>query len=453
MKHVCKICNSEETIRSMAMHLKWNHQIKTNEYIEKYGEFRPKNINNNNLLNLGIKCEICNEKIKNNRQLMYHISTKHKNIPKTDYILKYLIKGTHPLCKCGCGEKVTIIPHGLLDKNNIIKYHTDYIKGHWDWVKPNWISHSQETKDIMRKIKIDKLKEDPSSFFEKTSKGEIDLLNFIQSLGFNIVPNEREILCGKELDIFIPQLNIAIEYNGIYFHSDKFKNKNDHLNKTKECELKGIRLIHIWESDWLYRNEIIKSNLINILNKTPNKIYARKCEIREISSKISNEFLINNHIQGNCLSKINLGLYYNNELISVMTFGKLRKNLGNISQKDHYELLRFCNKLNTSVIGGASKLFKYFLKNYKPKNIISYANRDWSKGNLYDKLGFKLINYTPPGYHYYKSKIKYNRFNFRKDILVKQGYDSNKTEFQIMDELGYNRVWNCGNIKYEYFLP
>jgi hypothetical protein len=133
-----------------------------------------------------------------------------------------------------------------------------------------------------------------------------------------------------------------------------------------------------------------------------------------------------------------------------MTFGKLRKNLKQTHIDDNYELLRFCNKLNTNVIGGASKLYNYFIQNYKPKRIISYANRDWSLGELYIHLNMKQLLHTTSGYHWYKSKIRYNRFNFRKDILVKQGEDKSKTEYEIMTKNGYYRTWNTGNLKFEW---
>jgi len=133
-----------------------------------------------------------------------------------------------------------------------------------------------------------------------------------------------------------------------------------------------------------------------------------------------------------------------------MTFGKNRRNLGiRITNDNEYELLRFCNKLNTTVIGGASKLFKYFITKYKPHQIISYADRCWSTGNLYLTLGFILENKTVPNYIYFDKNLnRFNRFNFRKDILVKKGYDKSKTEFEIMDELGYLRVFNSGNLKF-----
>jgi hypothetical protein len=136
-----------------------------------------------------------------------------------------------------------------------------------------------------------------------------------------------------------------------------------------------------------------------------------------------------------------------------MTFSKLRKNLKQNHVEGKYELLRFCNKLNTNVIGGASKLFQYFVKKYSPTNVVSYANRDWSLGELYQKLNMNPLSSTPPGYHWYKSKIRYNRFNFRKDILVSQGEDASKTEYEIMLSRGYYKVWNTGNYKFEYVKP
>jgi hypothetical protein len=133
-----------------------------------------------------------------------------------------------------------------------------------------------------------------------------------------------------------------------------------------------------------------------------------------------------------------------------MTFSKLRKNLKQNDIEGNFELLRFCNKLNTNIVGGASKLFKYFINTYNPLKIISYADRDWSDGGLYQKLNMSPLQPTTPGYHWYKSKIKYNRFNFRKDLLVKQGEDPNLTEYEIMLKNGFYRVWNTGNLKYEW---
>lgn len=133
-----------------------------------------------------------------------------------------------------------------------------------------------------------------------------------------------------------------------------------------------------------------------------------------------------------------------------MTFGNLRKNLGQKAKEGNFELLRFCNKLNTTVIGGASKLFKYFIKNYNPYYVISYADRRWSSGNLYYKLGFEFVHNTQPNYFYTKGNSRLNRFGFRKSELVKQGFDPLKTEHEIMKERGYNRIYDCGAMKFEW---
>jgi hypothetical protein len=124
--------------------------------------------------------------------------------------------------------------------------------------------------------------------------------------------------------------------------------------------------------------------------------------------------------------------------------------MGSKSENGTYELLRFCNKLNYSIVGGASKLFKYFVKNYNPIKIISYADRSWSKGNLYYNLGFQFVSYTAPNYWYINRDRRYSRFNYRKDILVKEGYDSSKSEHEIMLDRGYYRIYNSGNIKFEW---
>jgi hypothetical protein len=447
----CKICQEEITFRSLAMHLKWKHSTNTNEYINQYGEFHPKklNIKSNNPL---FKCLECNAEFPDQRNLMFHITKNHK-IEKKKYIIKHYFNDTHPVCKCGCNQKTTFLPSGKNDNGDDMWFR-EYIKGHWDWVKPGYHAHSDETKNKMRLSAIERLKKE-KGLYKGISQLEIQLVDFIKEIYTGpILLNDTALLSGKEIDIYLPELKIAIEFNGTYYHSDLFKtDKNYHLNKTKECNRLGIKLIHIWDSDWIYNQEIIKSMLRYQLKTTLNKVYARKCDIREVSKKDSVIFLKHNHLQGNAISKYNIGLYYNNELISLMTFSKLRKNLKQNHVEGKYELLRFCNKLNTNVIGGASKLFQYFVKKYSPTNVVSYANRDWSLGELYQKLNMNPLSSTPPGYHWYKSKIRYNRFNFRKDILVSQGEDASKTEYEIMLSRGYYKVWNTGNYKFEYVKP
>jgi len=284
-----------------------------------------------------------------------------------------------------------------------------------------------------------------------TSSGyETQLKNFImENYDLDTVSNNRKIIHPKEIDIYLPDLKLAFEFNGLYWHSEINFSLNYHLEKTELAEKQGIRLIHIYEDDWIYKQEIVKSRILNLLNKTPNKIYARKCEIKEVSdNKLVRDFLENNHIQGFVGSRIKIGLFYSGELVSLMTFGSLRRSMGQKSEDGTYEMLRFCNKLNTNVIGGASRLFKFFVKNFEPKEVTSYADRSWSQGNLYKNLGFELIRKTEPNYYYVIDGMRKHRFGFRKDELIKQGFDPLKTEHEIMLERKIYRIYDSGNLKY-----
>ncbi len=217
------------------------------------------------------------------------------------------------------------------------------------------------------------------------------------------------------------------------------------------CDKLNIQLIHIWEDDWNIKKNIVKSIILNKLNKSNNKIYARKTKIKEIfDNKLVREFLDNNHIQGYVNSKINIGLFYNDELISLMTFGKPRKIMNSISNDDYFEMYRFCNKLNTNIVGGSSRLFSFFIKNYNFQKIISYSDRSYFNGNNYLKLGFNFYNKTSPNYYYVINGKREYRFKFRKDILIKEGYDSDKTEHQIMLDRNIYRIYNSGNLKFVY---
>jgi hypothetical protein len=281
-----------------------------------------------------------------------------------------------------------------------------------------------------------------------TSEFEKEVGLFMKENGIIIKNNDKTILNGKEIDILIPSHNVAIECNGLYWHSEEYIDKNYHLNKTELCEKQGIQLIHIFEDEWLFKKEIVKSRLLNILGLTTRKIYARKTEIIEVTNEEARDFLNINHIQGYSNSKIKLGLYYNNELVSLMTFGGLRKVMGQKQIEGSFELIRFCNQLNTTVIGGADKLLKHFIKIYKPKEVISYADRRWSMGGLYEKLGFNFVKNTTQNYFYLINKNREYRFKYRKDVLISQGFDSSISEHKIMLSRGIYRVYDCGNKKY-----
>jgi len=284
------------------------------------------------------------------------------------------------------------------------------------------------------------------------SDKENQLYDFIkENYSGNIITSDRKILNGKELDIYLPDLKLAFEFNGVYWHNELYKDNNYHLNKTEDCLKKNIQLTHVWEDDWNNKEEIIKSMILNKLGKTKNKIYGRKTQIKEIiDNKLIKKFLDKNHIQGFVGSKVKIGLFYDNELVSLMNFGKKRKALNSSSKEGEYELLRFCNKSNTSVIGGASKLFNYFIRNFNPLEITTYADRSHSQGNLYEKLGFGFIHKTVSNYYYVIDGNRKHRFNYRKDKLIRDGYDCNMTEHEIMLSRNIYRIYDSGSLKYIY---
>jgi len=206
----------------------------------------------------------------------------------------------------------------------------------------------------------------------------------------------------------------------------------------------------VFEDEWIYKQNIVKSRIKNILGLTENKIYARKCVVKLVDRKIAKEFIEKNHIQGNTVFKYAYGLFYDNELVSIMTFGKLRKNLGNESKEGCYELIRFCNKLDTNVIGGASKLLNYFINEHNPIQIISYADRRWSQGNMYEKLGFTFVHDSQPNYFYIIGDKRYNRFAFRKNILVeKYNCPKDVTERDFCISQKWYRIYDCGTKVYQ----
>jgi len=255
----------------------------------------------------------------------------------------------------------------------------------------------------------------------------------------------RDVISPYELDIYLPELNVAFEYNGLYWHSELFKAKGYHKQKKTRCKNKGVELLNIFEDAWKYKQPIIKSIILNKLNKT-EKIYARKCIIREVDNKEYKQFLENNHIQGYIPADVKLGLYYNDVLVSVMSFAnrKLYKNNGT-------ELMRFCNILNTSVIGGASKLFKHYIDNYDYIEIISYSNNDIGSGNMYDKLGFTYIKDTVSNYWWVIDDVREYRFKWSKQELIKNNLlIDGETENACMTRLGYYRIFDSGSKIWKY---
>lgn len=275
------------------------------------------------------------------------------------------------------------------------------------------------------------------------SQEEKVLIDWLKSIGVCVEEKDRSF--GVELDVYLPNEGIALEFNGLYWHSELYKHNNYHLSKSKICKDNSIRLIHIWEDDWLFKQEIVKSIILNSLGRLENKIYARKCHLKELNKTEKDKFLDENHIQGKCISTINLGLFYEQELVSVMTFGKRK-----INGKENFELLRFCNKINHSVLGAASKLFNFFINNYKFQTITSFADVAQFNGSLYGTLGFEYSHRSNPNYWWVVDGIRHHRFTYNKKRLVKEGGDPSKTEIEIMYEKGYFRIFGCGQDKYIY---
>lgn len=290
---------------------------------------------------------------------------------------------------------------------------------------------------------------------------EITIRNFLNSHNIKHIDGDKKILNGKEIDILLPDYGIGIELNGMYYHSELSGNKGKtyHIDKTELASKKNIKLIHIFEDELNKKGEIVFSRISNFL-KINKKLYGRNCIIKEVDKKTSTTFLNKNHIQGDCVDKFRYGLFFNDELVSIMTFSKKRNVLGNKNSSDDvYELVRFCNKLNHNIIGGFSKLLKCFIKIHNPIKIETYADVRWSGLNhqdtVYSKNGFTYLHTTQPNYWYLNlstNNERIHRYNFRKDILVKEGFDRKKTESQIMLDRGFDRIWDCGSMKFELKL-
>jgi hypothetical protein len=299
------------------------------------------------------------------------------------------------------------------------------------------------------------LKHVPIKFYANKEQAKIyDFVSKFTHAKFN----DRILLDGKELDILTNTL--AIEYNGLMFHSfgisehEKFNTAHDendrkhyHLNKTVLSEENGIQLLHIFENEWRsdIQNNIWKSIIKSKLGVSNKRVYARNCVIKEISSEVAAEFINRTHLQQYAKSKIKLGLFHNDNLVSVMTFGKPRYN-----NMYEWELIRFCTELDTTVIGGGSKLLKYFERNFSPKSLLSYANRRWSNGNFYRTVGFDFIKNTSPNYFYFNenSTILLSREKFQKHKLldILDNFNPDLSESQNMYINGYRKIYDAGNM-------
>lgn len=287
--------------------------------------------------------------------------------------------------------------------------------------------------------------------YQSTSHQEKELTDFIKSIYKDeVIENTKSIISPMELDIYIPSKNLAIEFDGLYWHSELYKDNNYHLNKTKLCNSRGIDLIHVFEDDWIERTEIVKSIIATRLGVYKEKYMARKLNICNINRKEAESFLNENHIQGFAKGTDYLALKNDNEIIQMIVINKVGFHDGNV------ELTRMATKLNTQVVGGFSKLVSHAYNIYR-QPITSYINRACFNGKGYLSSGFKIVKENSPSYWWVNHNVRIHKSHFRKDKIKKlyenrifKYYDENKSEFENMKNNGYVRLYDCGTIKVVY---
>ena len=370
----------------------------------------------------------------------------------------FLITPNHHLCgegckKCGVEKRAKSRSLGiniLQEKSNLVH------NGKYRVVSPTYINAKC---DIEFECPIHgKFTQSPDSHLaghgcpkcgNQISKAEDEISLFIAKLigSDNIVRHDRKVLDGQEIDIYIPSHKLGIEYNGLHWHTENFgKGRNYHVNKTENGLAKGIYIIQIFEDEWLEHKEIVLEKIKHFIGKSQCKVVgARKCEIKEILKNDAEQFLNTYHIQGYAASTVYLGAYYNNELVGVMTFLKEKEGMWNLT--------RFSTNTNYSLPGLANKLFTSFVKTYRNeiKEVKSFLDRRWSFGetNVYDKMGFKLVEVEKPDYRYVVGDKRMHKFGFRKQKLSKKyNLPLSMTEKEMCDKLGFERIWNCGLYKY-----
>lgn len=292
------------------------------------------------------------------------------------------------------------------------------------------------------------------------SADENEIRDYVISLDSNLKLecHNRQLLEGKEVDIYIPELKLGIEYNGSLYHATinglyADKDKYYHRNKFILAKEKGVKLLTIFDVDWQSKKEKLKQ-LIKDLIIPCKKIYGRNCEVRQVSKEIALEFFTTYHLHNAAkrFLEFNYGLYYNDELLAVMSFSNIRFSK---NRENGYELYRYCVKPTYKVLGGAKKLFKYFTKNHSFRNIVCYSYNDYFDGSIYNHLGFKFDGYTTLSYFWYLGGKEVSRYKCQPKYL-KEAYLElyneavGSKEDYIMKRLGARKVYRCGNTRWLY---
>lgn len=288
-----------------------------------------------------------------------------------------------------------------------------------------------------------------------TSLAENEIRDFLLSQGEKVDQRNRDLIKPLELDLVIHEKKLAIEYCGLFFHSEKGggKSRGYHRNKRDQCKRIGYRLITIFEDEWLDKRGIVESRLKHILGRGTRGVGARRLNIREIDSKMARGFYNLYHIQGGTTRLTwNLGAFWGDDLVGVMSFSPPRIALGRKSGGP--ELIRFSTD-GRSYPGLADRLLRAFIRQKNPDQIVSYADMRWSEGDVYEKLGFRMERASPPSYWYLEGKKRLHRYGYRKGILLKKypEFNSSMTEREIMLKLNYDRIWDCGALTYVWSAP
>lgn len=279
------------------------------------------------------------------------------------------------------------------------------------------------------------------------SKYEREIVDWLQEIcNYDIIQNSRPH--GMECDVIIPKLNLGIDFHGLYWHSDIHHERKYHQKKREHFESHGIQIIQVFENEWVNKRPLIENIIKKRMGITEERIFARKCTVRELTKKEYDLFMESNHIQGTAIASIRLGLVYDNNLVSVMSFSKSR-----YSKKHDWELIRFANRINTTVVGGAGKLFGTFRKTHTDESIVSYCDLRLFNGSLYTQLGFIKSHISDPDYFYFKKNtlIVEHRTLYQKHKLAKKLpiYDDTRTEYENMTINGFLRIFDAGNAVFE----
>jgi hypothetical protein len=325
-----------------------------------------------------------------------------------------------------------------------------------DWLREQHHTNKRPLNSIAEELKVDLTtiifyikKYNIEQKYYTQSQAERDIQQFFKNLNIKFVANTRQVIPPFELDIYIPEYNLAIEYCGLYWHSTAHERitKNYHKDKLDKCKNRGVRLLTIFEDEWVHKQDVVKQKILSVLHKdNRKKVFARKCDIVNVSLKDKTTFFEQNHIQGNGPGSITYGLVFDNKLVAAMTF---------IKQKDNKFIL---NRYATSahVVGGFSRLLEHFKRNNQWREILSFADLRWSDGNLYEKNKFILDKILLPDYQYVDgSNIKrIHKFNFRHKNLNKilKNYNPTLSETQNTINNNWYKIYNCGLARYRIVL-